>query len=59
MAVLDQGRQAPGEHAVVWRSLDDRGRPVASGLYLYRLEVRPTASEDPLFMDVKKMIFLK
>ena len=34
-------RQAPwagGEHRVTWDGLDGAGRPVASGIYLYRLE---------------------
>ncbi len=59
VAVLDQGEQAPGEHAVLWRGSDGMGRPVSSGLYFYRLEVRPTTTGEPLFMELKKMIFLK
>lgn len=31
--------QAPGGHRVVWDGRDDAGRPLASGLYLYRLTV--------------------
>ncbi len=41
-----------GEHSVVWDGLDASGRPVASGIYFYRLE-----SDD--FTDKKKMILLK
>ena len=27
-----------GDHAVIWNGLDEAGRPVSSGVYLYRLE---------------------
>ena len=29
-----------GNHAVAWDATDDRGRPVSSGVYLYRLDAR-------------------
>ncbi|MBN2172189.1 MAG: hypothetical protein JW819_12790 [Candidatus Krumholzibacteriota bacterium] len=35
---LVDGPWPPGTHTVVWDGTDDAGRPVASGLYLYRLE---------------------
>ena len=35
---LLQGEQAPGFHQVSWDGRDDAGQPVASGIYLYRLE---------------------
>ena len=38
IAVLASGARAAGEHAVRWEGRDGRGRPVASGVYLYRLE---------------------
>ncbi|MBD3179745.1 MAG: hypothetical protein GF417_09130 [Candidatus Latescibacteria bacterium] len=28
----------PGTHSVIWAGLSDSRRPVASGVYLYRLE---------------------
>jgi hypothetical protein len=31
--------EAPGHHMVVWDGRDDHGRPVASGVYFYRLEM--------------------
>lgn len=37
VAGLVAGARAAGEHAVVWDGIDDLGRPVASGVYLYRL----------------------
>ncbi len=35
---LVTGEQPAGVHRVVWDGLDDRGRPVASGVYVYRLK---------------------
>lgn len=35
---LVDGVRSAGEHEVVWRGLDDRGEPVASGVYLYRVK---------------------
>ena len=40
--LLDE-QQSPGRHTVIWNGVDDGGRTVASGLYLYRLEA-PAAS---------------
>ena len=37
VAVLRQGPQKAGFHQAHWDGRDDRGRPLASGVYLYRL----------------------
>ena len=37
VAVLHQGPQQAGYHRLHWDGRDDAGRPVASGMYLYRL----------------------
>ena len=37
VAVLQQGPQKAGYHRLRWNGRDDAGRPVASGMYLYRL----------------------
>ena len=37
LAVLWQGRQKAGYHRLHWDARDDAGRPLASGVYLYRL----------------------
>ena len=37
VAVLHQGPQQAGYHRLRWNGHDDAGRPVASGMYLYRL----------------------
>ena len=38
VAVLHQGPQQAGYHRLPWEAQDDEGRPLASGIYLYRLE---------------------
>ena len=37
LAVLRHGRQQAGNHRLHWDGRDDEGRPLASGVYLYRL----------------------
>ena len=37
VAVLSQGFRAAGMHQLAWHGLDDQGRPLASGVYIYRL----------------------
>ena len=37
VAVLHQGPQQAGYHRLRWDARDDSGRPMASGMYLYRL----------------------
>ena len=52
VAVLQQGPQEAGYHQLRWNGHDDAGRPVASGLYLYRL----VTSEDVL---TRKLVLLR
>lgn len=49
---LMDGVQGPGEFEVTWRGVDETGRPVASGIYFYRL----VCGE---FQQVRKMLLLK
>jgi squalene-hopene/tetraprenyl-beta-curcumene cyclase len=42
--------QGTGRHQVVWNGLDHTGRPVASGLYLYRLTVGNAAATKKLLL---------
>ena len=44
--------QGPGRQSVVWRGRDDRGRAVATGVYLYRLQVGE-------FSDTKRVVLVK
>ena len=38
VAILHQGPQQAGYHRLSWEAQDDAGRPLASGIYFYRLE---------------------
>jgi hypothetical protein len=49
---LVNGRHAPGRHATVWDGRDDRGEPIASGVYFLRM----TAGS---FMQTRKVVLLK
>jgi len=55
MVTLLKGKINPGEHELLWRADD-----LASGVYFYRLEVKPlSASSSFRFSDMKKMVLLK
>jgi hypothetical protein len=49
---LAGGRLAAGEHAITWDGRDERGRRVASGIYLYRLATPAERAE-------RKMVLLQ
>lgn len=49
---LANGSMEAGQHRLVWNGLDEAGRPVASGVYLYRLEGKG-------FSQSRKMLLLK
>jgi hypothetical protein len=49
--IVDQEME-PGYHRVEFSGLDTRGRPLAAGIYIYRLVT-------PGFTEAKKMILLK
>ncbi|HIC68977.1 MAG TPA: T9SS C-terminal target domain-containing protein, partial [Candidatus Latescibacteria bacterium] len=46
-----------GEHAVVWDGIDDRGQPVASGVYLYRL--RAAGADGALQQSSRRMVLVR
>jgi hypothetical protein len=52
--LIDDAR-APGRHGVAWDGRDQRGRPVASGVYLYRLET--TGAEN--VTKTRKMVLMR
>jgi flagellar hook assembly protein FlgD len=41
---LREGWADAGRHELIWDGTDERGRPVGSGVYLFRLEAAGTAS---------------
>jgi L-ascorbate metabolism protein UlaG (beta-lactamase superfamily) len=49
---LGNGDQPQGDHRVFWDGRDERGQPVTSGVYLYKIEVAG-------FVQVKKMVLVK
>ncbi len=51
---LTDERQQPGRHIAYWDGTDQRGQPVASGVYFYRLEVSGIE-----FVKSGKMILMK
>ncbi len=52
VSTLVDERQAGGRRAATWSGRDDGGRPVASGIYFYRLTV-------PGFVETRKMVPLQ
>ncbi len=49
----------PGEYTVQWDGTDDAGRPVASGVYLYRLAVTPLQKGGSKEVYTRKMVLLR
>ena len=49
---LDLSQQPPGNHVVIWDGLDQGGRPIASGVYIYRLRL----GDD---VQAKKMLLVR
>jgi len=50
---------AAGIHYARWDGRNEIGQVVASGLYFYRLEARPTEAGQHPFVEMKKMILMK
>ncbi len=55
--VLDDEQLSAGRHSRVWNGTDAAGRPVAAGVYLYRLEA--TVDGKKVFGDERKMTLVK
>jgi flagellar hook assembly protein FlgD len=49
---LVDAKQTAGVHTVRWNGLDEAGRRVASGIYIYKIQAGD-------FVDNKKMLLLK
>ena len=45
-------KKSSGSKFIYWDATNNQGKPVSSGVYLYRIEVGN-------FMQTKKMIFIK
>jgi hypothetical protein len=55
---LVEGQQQAGYHLTVWNGRDQRGRPVPTGIYHYRLQVKNSSGGDE-FVATKKMLMAK
>jgi len=58
VATLRDEVQNTGYYTILWNGRNDFGTQVASGVYFYRLEARPTDGSQS-FADFKKMVFVK
>ncbi len=47
-----------GNHHVIWNGRDQAGRPVASGIYFYRMRANAVGGADS-FVSVRRMVLLK
>jgi len=57
--ILADGREGAGQHTRSWDGRDDRGAPVASGVYFYQLQARSLDGRAMRFAAVRKMLFIK
>ena len=58
VATLARGFYAAGEHAAAWDGRDATGRPVGSGVYLYRLLVQPVSGGQRQ-VYIRRMLLLR
>jgi flagellar hook assembly protein FlgD len=49
---LISGQKNPGRHAITWNGRDNFGKPVPSGVYLYKLRVNG-------YEETRKMTLMK
>ena len=54
---LLKGKKQAGYHSQIWNARDEFRKPVASGLYIYRLDAKGISGSK--FVQVKKMVVLK
>jgi flagellar hook assembly protein FlgD len=52
-------KQSAGFKEVQWDGTADNGVRVASGVYLYRLEVKPLSGSKKSFVQSRKMVLLR
>ncbi len=58
IATLVDGMLPAGSHQVVWNGRDNAGRPLTSGIYLYKLSVTGASGKSE-FSQVRKMVLVK
>lgn len=57
--VLQDGHQAAGYENLVWNGMDERGRPVGTGLYFCRLQAVAPSTGEQRFSATTKMVYMK
>jgi hypothetical protein len=53
------GEAMAGRHAVVWDGRNDRGIPVSTGVYFYRMQATPRSGGGNGFLETRKLLLLK
>ena len=59
VATLVSGTQSAGIHRVNWNGRNQQGSALASGIYVYRLQIRDVNSDALLYQKQGKMILMK
>jgi|GEM_PF-3562097 len=57
VTTLVKAEHSAGKYLTAWYGLDNRGKPVASGVYYCKLTV--SNSQGRIFIDTKRVVFLK
>ncbi|MBN1464330.1 T9SS type A sorting domain-containing protein [candidate division KSB1 bacterium] len=57
IATLTDRREGHGNHSVLWAGVDHAGQAVASGLYYYRVTIKP--ENEPEMTKVQSMLLVK
>lgn len=57
MAAVDQGLRPAGTHTISWTGVNAQGRPLASGVYFYRLRLPGKVRE--VERQTRKMLLLR
>jgi len=56
---LVQDSRSAGFHQILWDGRNDLGQLVASGLYIYRAEIKSKAGDRTTFQEARKMMLIK
>ena len=58
--ILVSGPRSAGRHKAQWDGQNEQGSHVATGVYVYRLEVKsPSSASGQLFVETKKLLLTK
>ncbi len=54
--LVDHAIQSSGSHRIFWNGLDDSGKEVSGGVYMYRIQVHVLGQ---IWTEIKKMVLLR